>query len=420
MRNPLSGLALVICGLIVAPGSTWAIESGDQNSATANPRLTQFIQANVAVNPRVLAAQAALRASGAKRSAAGRPLYNPELTLEAENSDTETRAVGLSQTLDWGGKGKARRAVADADRLVVEAEYLMIRWQVTVDLLGGLAQYQTDLERDRLSAKRRQLMDEFAALARRRFAAGDLSQVELNLALLESTTAHIQKARAGIELAGARQAVRNIAPRSMQAEWPKLPVELPALPHEATNLQAFVKALPEVVSARRQIDRADAVVELRRRQQRMDPTVSLVGGKEEGESLVGLTLSIPLFVRNNFSFETDAALAELNQTQQLADDVMQRAYARLVGAKERYQLSHQAWIEWQQTGQASLSKQNQQLGKLWQAGDLSTTGYLVQLRQTLDVQESVLELREALWRAWFDWLWASGQVDVWLTQGVSK
>ena len=56
----------------------------------------------------------------------------------------------------------------------------------------------------------------------------------------------------------------------------------------------------------------------------------------------------------------------------------------------------------------------EQLQRLWESGEISTTDYLVQLRQTVDVQDSALDLRQLLWRAWFEWLMASGQVDTWL------
>jgi len=124
--------------------------------------------------------------------------------------------------------------------------------------------------------------------------------------------------------------------------------------------------------------------------------LSLTGGDEDGESLVGMNVTIPLYVRNRFSHEVTAALAERSQAQRLADDVMQRAHARLVSAAERYELSRGAWGDWASTGQASLTRQTEQLKRLWQAGDL----------------------REALWRAWFEWLWASGQVDAWLGKGA--
>lgn len=414
------GRALLLGGLMIIPWAAGAAEPTTLGALRADPALIQFVQTVVEANPRVQAARAALDASGAFRDAASNPLYNPRLSLDGENGDVERRSVGISQTLDWGGKRKARAAVAESDRLVVEAEYLAARWAVTVELLDGLAQHQTGVERDALAHSRRDLMDEFAGLAQRRFDAGDLAQVELDLARLASTDARIQKATAAAGLAEARQAVRNLTPRSASAQWPLLPAALPSLPKSAEDPQSLVLALPEVLAARRQVETADAVVELRRRERRPDPTLSLAGGEEDGETLIGLNVTIPLFVRNSFSHEVTAALAERSQAQQIADDVMQRAYARLISAAERYDLSRGAWGDWQQTGEASLTRQTEQLQRLWEAGELSTTDYLVQLTATLDVQESALDLREALWRAWFEWLWASGQVDAWLGQGAYR
>ncbi len=420
MQTPRCWLAAVLGSLIVIPCAAWAQQNDALNLKRANPALTRFVQSVVEANPRVQAAQAALSASGALRDAALRPLYNPELSFDAENAESDTRSLGLSQTFDWGGKRKARGAVAESDRLVVHAQYLALRWAITVELLEGLAQHQTGVERDALAAARRDLMNDFAALAQRRFDAGDLNRVEFDLARLVSTDARIQKATAAAALAQARQAVRNLTPRGPTSQWPSLPSVMPTLPSSATSPQSLVLALPEVLVVRRQLESADAMVELRRRERRPDPTVSLVGGEENGERLVGLTVSMPLYIRNRFNHEVSAAIADRSQAQQLADDVMQRAHARLISATERYELSRGAWQDWQQTGQISLTRQTQQLQKLWEAGELSTTDYLVQIRQTLDVQESALDLREALWRALFEWLWASGQVDAWFGQGVKQ
>lgn len=406
----------VVGALLIIPCSA-AVESGPLSTSRADSALIQFVESVVASNPRVKAAEAAREASGAYRDAASQPLYNPELSLDAENSDSNTRALGLSQTVDWGGKRQARTAVAESEQLLVEAQYLATRWSVTVELLEGLARHQTGKERDRLAESRKELMDEFAGLAQRRFDAGDLAQVELNLARLASSDARIQKATAGAGLAEARQAVGNLTPRSASSEWPLLPTALPSLSKSAEDPQSLVLALPDVVAARRQVESAAAVVDLRRRERRPDPTLSLAGGQEDGETLIGLNVSIPLYVRNRFNHEVTAAMAQRSQAQQLADDIMQRAYARLISASERYELTRGAWRDWQQTGETSLAQQTEQLKRLWQAGELSTTDYLVQLTTTLDIQDSALDLREALWHAWFEWLWASGQIDGWLDQG---
>lgn len=404
-------------GLALMLSTAKAEETG---LVSAGPELKQFVQRVVEANPRVKAASAALDASVAYRDAAARPLYNPELSLGAESSDTDTRELGISQTIDWNGKRTARTLVADSDRLLVEAEYLATRWSVTVELLEGLSLHQIGLEREALAESSRLLMHEFADLAQRRFDAGDLNQVEFELARLAATQASIQKAIADAGLAEARQAVMNLTPIGNASHWPTLPAQLPNLPTRLAEAQTLIQNLPEVRAAQHHVESADASVQLRRRERRPDPTLSLAGGTEDGETLIGVNISIPLFVRNRFDNEVVGSMAELDQAEQVVEDVIQRAHARLISASERYQLSRSAWEQWQATGQASLASQSEELKRLWEAGELSTTDYLVQLRQTLDVQESALELRDASWRAWFEWLRAAGQLDIWLGQGAVR
>lgn len=420
MREILYRATFALGVLLLIPSPAAVADISAVGATHADSELSRFIKTVVESNPRVQAARSALNASSSFKDAASRPLYNPLLTLNAQNSDVETRNLGIGQTIDWAGKREARTAVAESDRLVVEAEYLATRWAVTVELLDGLAQHQTGVDREALAESRRRLMQDFANLAQRRFDAGDLNQVELSLANLASSAARIQKATAGAGLAEARQAVRSVIPRVPAAQWPELPLRMPELPKTASDLQTLVLELPEVVAARRQVESADAVVELRERERRPDPTITVSGGREGGEDLIGVNVTVPLFVRNRFNNEVSAAIAQRSQMQQVADDLTQRAHARLVSAAERYQLARGAWGDWQLTGQASLNNQTEQLQKLWEAGEVSTTDYLVQLSQTLNVQEQALDLRQALWRAWFEWLWASGMVDEWLGQGANR
>ena len=378
------------------------------------PELSAFVRAVVDTNPQVNAARAALDASVALEGAAGRPLYNPQLQLEAEDAETETRALGISQTLDWGRKRRARTAVAESERRSVEADYLAVRWRVTADLLSALASYQTESDRSALAVVRSGTMQDFAEFAEQRFDAGDISQIEFDLAVLAFTDARIKQATASANLAEAKQAVSSLAGGSAPTEWPAILTELPPLtiaPSEASDL---VMALPHVRAAQLRASAAAARVNLRERERRPDPTLTLRGGTEGDETLVGLNLTIPLHVRNNFSYEVTAASAERRKAQQEAADISRQAYARFQGAQERYQLSQAAWEDWQRIGGVSLQRQTDLLWRLWEAGELSTTEFLVQLQQTLDTRESALELRAALWRAWFEWLTASGQIESWL------
>ena len=119
-------------------------------------------------------------------------------------------------------------------------------------------------------------------------------------------------------------------------------------------------------------------------------------------------------MRNNFSAEVDAANADAIQIEQNAHNLYRTSRARLISTARRFELGRQAWDDWQQTGQTSLESQTQLLERLWQAGELSTSDYLVQLKQTLDTRTAAAELRGSLWQAWFEWLAASGKTESWL------
>lgn len=396
-----------------ATSAALAAEIEPTEPARADAALVRFVQAAVDSNPRVKAARAAVEASSAYRDAAARPLHNPELSLEAENAGAHVRALGISQSLDWAGKRDARTAVAESDRLLAEAEYSATQWDVTVELLNGLALHQTGIERKAVADSRQQLIEELLTGAGRGSVTDDLSPLDMDLTRLSAIDARIQAATAAADLAEARQAVRNLAPQSSGAQWPLLPSLLPPI-SPAADPQTLLLALPEVLAARRQVESAQALVELRRRERRPDPTLSLAGGEEDDESLIGLSLTIPLFVRNRFHHEVTAALAERSQAQQLAADVLQRARARLNSAAERYEFSRKAWEDWATAGQASVTRQSAELQRQWQAGKLPTGDYLARFTAILDVQESALDLRAALWSAWFEWLSASGRGDIWL------
>ena len=105
------------------------------------------------------------------------------------------------------------------------------------------------------------------------------------------------------DLAEARQAVYSLGPRTPEAQWPSLPEKLPEGLEQGADPQALVLALPEVVAARHRVNAADALVEVQRRERRPDPTLSLTGGYEDGERLIGLGLSIPLPILNRFTHE---------------------------------------------------------------------------------------------------------------------
>jgi cobalt-zinc-cadmium efflux system outer membrane protein len=409
--------AAVACAALAVPAPAQTVALPGPAPAFApleDPALVGLVRQTLEQHPAALAAEAGVSASEALQQAASRPLFNPEIGFDLESADTDDRVLALSQTLDVARQRGARAEVARSERQVAEQQLAAARQSLAVELLSTLADYWTARELDALGVLRVELMQRFADVAQQRQRAGDLNQVDFNVANLAYSQARIERAGAAAALAENEQILRALAPTGMSNGWPGLPADLATIELSEGDAVRLVTAVPEVRIRRERLAVAEAAVTLRDRERQANPTLSLVGGKEEGESLIGLSFTMPLNLRNRFQSEVSAARASRVQSERELDDVTIRARASLEAATQRYVLIHEAWRQWLDTGAPNLAEQTDLLDRLWRSGELGVTDYLVQLGQTLDTQASALELQRRLWIAWFEWLAAAGQVGTWL------
>jgi cobalt-zinc-cadmium efflux system outer membrane protein len=197
------------------------------------------------------------------------------------------------------------------------------------------------------------------------------------------------------------------------SSYPSLPRTYVPVSLNEPAVNAILTDLPSVRAAQARVSAAQAVVDLRRRERRPDPTIGLYAGREGDDDLVGIRFSIPFPVRNSYRAEVDAASAESKALDQSVANDYRQLRAELIAAQQRYELARTAWDDWQRLGAASLASQTEMLERLWRAGELNTTDYLVQLRQTLDTRVAASEQRGVVWESWIAWLAVSGQVDAW-------
>jgi len=381
----------------------------------APPALVQAIHDVWRNHPTVQAADARLAASRSRALAAARPLYNPELEIAASNADVNTRSVGVAQQIDWSGKRRARADAADAETRAVEAERDGVRLQVALDWLRGAAALQAATDRVSLGAQRQTLLDGFAALAQKRFDAGDIPSFERDLAELAAQEVRAQQAELLADEAKARQAL--IRAGGASAPIPTLPVAPPELV-DAPAASTSVETLPDVRKALAESEAAQARVTVAERERRADPTVALTSGRVTdgpfNDRLVGVTVRIPLFVRNGYRAEGIAARADADAADATWRDARLRATAQREQAATSYRALRDAWLSWQGRHAARAGDRAALLQKLWEAGELGSADYLVQLKQSLDTELAAAGVRARVWQAWADWLAASGGLDPWL------
>jgi len=392
-----------------------SLQAAAQDTAAndSSVSLKRWLNHYVENHPAVLAAQSAVDSAGYQLVAADKALFNPELELDAETAETNSAYIGLSQTIDWGDIRGARTERATSEQSAAQLAYESSRRDIASQLLTALADYHTTVALKELAEQGNSLMRRSAKLAKQRFDAGDLGQVEVDLANLSYAQARFQLADAISAQARAKQELIALTGNA-ENRWPELAVDFPAPDRDRKKIDKTVQQLPQMREIIARVHAAQAQVKVRAGQTAANPTLAFRAGKEEQDALLGVSFSIPLQVRNNFQAEVDAANAQMIQAEKESIDAYRQLKSRLEIAAVSYELSREAWQAWQRSGEGTLGEQIKLLERLWKAGEINTTDYLIQLTQALSTKASALEQRGRMWTDWSEWLLASGQIKQWL------
>jgi cobalt-zinc-cadmium efflux system outer membrane protein len=405
-RTPAVFALLAAAALAGTPGPA---QAGNENSA-----LRAWVAQLLQEHPRVLAVQANADAAQAQGRAAQAPLHNPELELDAARVATNSFSVGVNQTLDWSGKRASRAALADQHLQAALAELDGTRQALAAEALAALARYHGARGAVTLAEKRLELLQRFMQVAVRRFEAGDIGRADADLARLAFSQARIRQAHARTALLDAEQGMHALHGQAPPA-WPALDVALPTLvvPQDA-ELEQLLLRTPELRAAQARMEAARGNIELAERERHADPIVGVRGGRDGSDTLVGLSLTIPLSMRNPRRAEVDAARAQALAAEYERNALYRQARVRLAGDAARYRIVFDAWEEWRRSGGVTLGERTTLLNQVWESGEISASDYLVQLQETLDTETDAAELRGKAWTAWSEWLAGSGQMIAWL------
>ncbi len=417
MFSTSSWPALLSAALIGVLFSTMAAGTPPGVDTQASAALRDFVSRTLQASPSVQASASAVDAQEARSRGAAKSLFNPVVEFEYENSDIDTTTLELQQTLDWHGKRSARKNAGDAALAAARAAHQAQREQLAGEVLMALADLSRALQLEVLAADRVTLLQRFVSLHERRAAVGDIKQTELQLARLALAEARLQHADAAADTLKSHTALSRRVGR-LPATLPALPSSPPAPSLEPEDAENMAAMHPAVRLAQLRAQAAKRRISMTDRNRRADPTIAIKGGREDQEALFGLRLEVPLQVRNDFSEEVETAQALSVQAEREAQDRFRDVLYQLKGAHRRLLLTRESLIQWQNHGQPHLKGYMELLDRLWESGEVGSSEYLAQMRQTLDTRIAGELVRAKAWSAWADWLNASGRVQVWL--GISS
>lgn len=407
-----AAVASVAASLLISS----AVAAQTPAAVSAPEPVRQALQTAWRQHPSYRATEAQLAAARARLDAAGQPLYNPQLEFSADDEGPDrTATVGLALTLDMSGKRRTRRAAEAARFTRAEAEAVLRRRDYVRQWVGAWVELRVASQRVAIGQRRLGLVNRFADLAERQFAADDISGLDRDVALLARDEAEADQAGLVAERAEANARFRALGGSIEQSERLQLPEAAPAAPVALDEQD--LQLLPEWRIAEATALAAEREVAVAQRNRIPDPTVGVRGGRIDygglQDDVFGVTFSVPLPVRNTYRAEVVAARADAEAADAETDRVRAELAAEARRVVDSFAASRDAWMRWKASRGTDVERRAELLERLWREGEMSTSDYLLQLNQTLNTALAGAALEARIWRNYFDYLAASGQLERW-------
>ena len=406
MQKRVTTAARVVaaCAFMVVYPSASANESADWASMTLG---------TINENPQLQAQQRAVSANRYGRKAASRPLFNPELQTSLEREGEETNyQIGLSSQIDWWDVKQTRTDVAEAQFSLAEAELSALTNQLLARLVD--AQLNGYLARKALALASEQVSRDYAmlSLSERQLAAGEIAQTDVAIAKAILADSLVWEGEASFAVLQAEQTLEQLGAGDMgfpaipDAVWQDEPALLPV---------SDIMALPQSQVARFSWLVAKQQAANERQGNKPVPVIGLGAGKQAGEGLVSLNVSVPLQWRNDFSDANAAANEQALSAELMFKNTLQ-AQQSAVSLAYRNALQHrQRFQRWQQLSAGQLDQQFSVLQSRYAQGDLSMAAYQNQITQLRQGKRAALALEAAFKESHLTWLQVTATLPSLLT-----
>jgi outer membrane protein TolC len=268
--------------------------------AIEDPAVRELVRESLARNPTVATAAAVARAS-LQQAPQAKALPDPVVGVTGYLSSPETRVgpqrlmATLSQRLPWSGKRSLREqaALRQAHALVADVGARRLDLVTEVRRLSYEIAY-LDASR-RVVETDRDTLIHYEQLARARYASGvgiEQSVIKLHAEITKDDNRLLDIAARRATLVAALNALRDRPQGTLVAEI-ALPHATKVAPPLAVLRARALDARPELDAAQADVARADALVELARKDYKPDFTVGVTYGLVTGRTDLGAGLLLP-------------------------------------------------------------------------------------------------------------------------------
>jgi len=398
----LTGLLLPAC-LIVSSAS-----------ADQNVKQTQVIwfENQIMQHPSMIAAKARLNMQLSLANASSQPIYNPELTSSYDREgDGNNYTVGFNQTIDLWDRRAILIEQAKFKKVEAKQNYAESYQETIANAFIALIHYQSAKHRLDLVKEQEIHMDELIDEIKKRQKVNELSELDLQISLFSISTKLNETALASVQFYNAQAQVKAILPNWNETSDINVEALLKSnsfdikLPDHQTLLM-----LPKLKQAYAKMKIDEYQNQLEKLESKSDLTIGLTTGQSVNENTIGINFTFPLNIRNNFTDKVAASTSkqlasQANYASMVITKTSQIKAARSVMKQYIRQVKHWKRLTGN-SGQRSLNL----IESKWDAGDMSTTDYLLVLQQRIDGLTAAITLKQQAKLATIDYLKLTAQL----------
>ncbi len=393
---------LVATSLIVVAISVSAIEESQPDFL--------WLKQQIVKHPQVLAARQSMKASLYQADSLEKATYNPELSTDFGNEGPDrTYTLGINQTIDWTNKRGSRKQQAVFARISAQKNYAFVLQTKMAEALNALINWQAIKNQSQLVTEQENQLENLLEIVKKRTKSGDLGQLDAELAYLSLSQRFGQSARVQAQLRRIEASLGELLP-----DWNKRKITLSQSQWSHVidkTAEKLVDDHPAVQAAKAQWEISVFAAEIALKRKKPDPTIGVGAGKLGRDNVLSLSLSIPLYVRNNFSLLYKAADQQAMASEANYHAVRRKQLFAIKASQAALKEYKRRFQKWQNLMQGRDKNSENLLQKQWSIGDISTTEYLLTLQQRTAGLIAGIELEQEYQSALIQLLLDTAQLD---------
>lgn len=369
-----------------------------------------WLESQVNKNSAVKEVKELLNSSAFKAKSLNQPIYNPSLETGYEREgDGNNYSIGFSQTIDLNNKKSINESIGKLSYAVDQNRLRAVFEQTKANALTALIKWKIAQDNAKLAFEQERQLQRLLKIVDEKKSAGILGQLDVELIYLNLSKTLISISENQIKLKEAEVTVKALLP-----DWTpqKVVIPLNGLGFSKYRIDPiWIDEHPVVQVAKTEWKVKQISTQLIETSAKADPTVGLSAGQNNKENVFGITFSMPLNVRNNYSDEIKASYSEALAAEAKFQSVYRQQSFVAESNYESLLTSKKYFDQWRTLMSGRADNSAKLLNASWQSGDISTSEYLTGLSQRADGLYSGIELEMQFKLREINFLLSIGQIS---------